>query len=163
MRNDGDLVVLYAIGETLDRFGATESLRSWLDDADPRLRQGGCLASGAVSWRRDLEGDLLARCRDRDWDVREAAWPALERLRLQRDAESLVEAIQQEREPATRWALLDAVLELGYQGVVEISHPEWARRLWQADLPHPLRQRARARLRERSKELVKELSDRKRP
>lgn len=164
MRADKDLVLIYSIGEALDQTSNQLLPLQWLNDPDPRLRQGTCLAAESMRWSANLDDALYALRRDEDWYAREAAWAALEQLRLQREVDRLVAAFRAETDRARRWSLLDAALDLGYPGVVDgYGRFGWFAVLMETEgLPYSMRKYALKRLKERREELIKKLEKRER-
>ncbi len=163
LRKSNDYSLIYAIGEALDRTAQQSMLLGWLEDSDPKLREGACFASEAMRWSDNLDNALFALRRAEDWDVWEAAWAALEKLRLQREVDRLVEAFHEETNRARRWALLDAVLDLGYPGIVDgYGRFGWFNQLNRERLPYSMAKYALEKLKKRREELTKKLQDRKR-
>jgi hypothetical protein len=164
LRKEADLVLLAAIGEALDRTSNRELLLRWLGDPDPRLRQGACLAAEAMRWSQSLDDALFALRRDEDWDTREAAWQALEAVRLQKEVDRLVVAFRTETDRARRWSLLDAVLDLGYPGVVGgYGRFGWFLTLQETEgLSSSVLKYAIGQLKKHREKLVKELEERER-
>lgn len=164
LKKDADFVLLAAIGEALDQTSNRQLLLQWLGDPDPRLRQGACFAAEAMRWSQDLDDALFAIRRDEDWDTREAAWQALEGIRLQKEVDRLVAAFRAETDRARRWSLLDAALDLGYPGVVRgYGRFGWFLALQETEgLPYSMREYALKRLEKRREELVKELEKQER-
>lgn len=164
LKKDADFVLLAAIGEALDQTSNRHLLLQWLSDPGPRLRQGACFAAEAMRWSQDLDDALFALRRDEDWDTREAAWQALEAVRLQKEVDRLVAALQAETDRARRWSLLDAALDLGYPGVVRgYGRFGWFLALQETEgLPYSMRKYALKRLEKRREAVVKELERRER-
>lgn len=164
LKKDADFVLLAAIGEALDQTSNRRFLLQWLGDPDPRLRQGACFAAESMRWSQDLDDALFALRRDEDWDTREAAWQALEAVRLQKEVNRLVAAFRVETDRARRWSLLDAALDLGHPGVVRgYGRFGWFLALQETEgLPYSMREYARERLEKRREALVKELEKRER-
>lgn len=164
LREEDDFVLICSIGEALDRGSKRSPLLRWLGDPDPKLREGACIAAEAMRWSADLDEALFALRRDEDWDTREAAWEALEKVRLQKEVDRLVEAFQAETDRARRWCLLDAALDLGYPGVVRgYGRFGWFSALQETEsLPYSMRKHALKRLEKHREELIKTLEKRKR-
>jgi len=157
-----DFLLIAAIGESLDRYGATEPMRVWLDDPDHRVREGACFALEAIQWTEELASMALPRFRDRNWDVRVAARTAYEALHLSRETARLAEAVAQEAVLRRRWILADATLTIGYPGVVagHGAH-SWFGRMCDGQ-PYALRRHALDKLEEKRKKLISELGKRER-
>jgi hypothetical protein len=162
LRKSEDFNLIYAIGEALDRTAQRPMLLQWLGNPDPKLREGACFAAEAMRWGGDLDQALFALRRAKEWDVWEAAWAALEKLRLQKEVDNLVEAFHQETNRARCWCLLDAALDLGHPGVVAgYGRFGWFAELNRERLPYVMRKYALERLEKRREDLVKKLKDRK--
>jgi hypothetical protein len=163
LREEDDFVLICSIGEALDRASNRSPLLRWLGDPDPKLREGACIAAEAMRWSADLDEALFALRRDEDWDTREAAWEALEKVRLQKEVDRLVAAFQAETDRARRWCLLDAALDLGYPGVVRgYGRFGWFSALQETEsLPYSMRKHALKRLEKHREELLKTLEKRK--
>jgi hypothetical protein len=164
LKKDADFVLLAAIGEALDQTSNRRLLLQWLGDPDPRLRQGACIAAELMRWSQDLDDALFVLRRDEDWDTREAAWQALEAVRLQKEVDRLVAEFQVETGRARRWSLLDAALDLGHPGVVRgYGRFGWFLALQETEgLSYSMRKYGLERLEKRREALVKELEKRER-
>jgi hypothetical protein len=157
-----DFLLFAAIGEALDRAGLVTKITEWLRSPGPALRQGACFAAEAIRWTEELERALEGCIRDEDWDVREAAKDALEAIRTHHKVGPLVEALRGEGDPARRWALVDAALEIGYPGVVSrYGRDRWFGEMY-AIVPPALQRHALKQLEKRRKELREALQKKKR-
>jgi hypothetical protein len=163
LKKSDDFNLLYATGEALDRTGQQFILLGWLRDSAPKLCEGACFAAEAMRWSSDLDDALFALRRAEDWNVREAAWGSLEKVRLQKEVDRLVEAFLREEDRPCRWALLDSALALGHPGVIEgYGQFGWFAELNSKPLTYSMKKYALESLDRRRQELIKELEYRKR-
>ncbi|NJL26497.1 MAG: hypothetical protein HC897_00800 [Thermoanaerobaculia bacterium] len=154
-----EVIALAAVGEHLQTIGQTTLMTEWLGDPLARVREGACIASEFCPWDDELAEGLRALLYDNDWDVRNAANVALNRLWHAREIERIVDALLIEPEAARRWCLLDIALEDGHPGLWE--RPSWVARLY-ATLPLAMRQRLGEELEKRRKSVRDELKKRTR-
>lgn len=154
------LVRLYTLGEALREKKQVESLHLWLQDEDPRVREGACLASCAQAYDSQLEEKLKMCCLDRDEDVRDAAQRAFANLSSDREVARLIGRLRTEPRSGRRWALIDAALAIGYPGV----RPGFGQVSWFSQLvagrPYYEFRYATKRLKEKRKKLTAELEER---
>jgi len=162
VRDDDEVPLLTAIGESLQAQHQGAVLLDWLHDPSPRVCEGACIAAEVFSPSADLQQTLQKLLYDNNWDVRTAANEALDRIWHTREVELLVETILAETDATRRWCLLDVVLAAGYPGLW-CGQPWVAKLLEGSPLPLAMRQRVRARLAERRKEVRDEIEKRTRP
>lgn len=157
-----DFLLIATIGEALDRRSPAKTLEAWLADRDSRIRQGACFILESLRWSQELEGLVLPRLEDRDWDVRAAARAAFEDLRLSKETVRLAEEVPREKELSRRWSLVDSALAIGYPGVVAgYGAHSWFGPMIQGQ-PYVLRGYALSKLEEKRKKLRDTLAKRER-
>jgi hypothetical protein len=161
VRDEESVVLLTIIGENLQAAKLEASLIEWLGDSDSHLREGACIAAQVFAWSEALDRALQGLLYDLDWDVRNAANTALDRLWHAREVDRLVDTLLAESDRTRRWCLLDVALGAGYPGL-QRQQP-WVTKLFQGSLPLIMRQRITARLEERTKEVRSETAKRERP
>lgn len=157
-----DFLLMFAIGEALDKRNPAEALQVWLEESDPRIRQGACFVMETLQWTAELEALARPRVHDRSWDVRVAARAAYEALLLSRETGRLIDAVAGEGDLSRRWNLVDAALAIGYPGVVS-GHGaySWFGRMLEGQ-PYALQRQALSRLDEARKRLRDDLAKRER-
>ncbi len=159
LQEEGRVPFVMVIGESLHASGHHELPKEWLEAPSPALREGACIAAEAFPWSDDLAQSLRALLYDSDWEVRNAANRALDRLWQARETDGVVDALLEESDPARRWRLLELALEGGYPGLRH-SQP-WITKLHE-NLTLAKRYRISDRLEKRRRDLRQELKKRRR-
>jgi hypothetical protein len=161
VRDDESMVMLMVLGENLQAANLQAQLIGWLHDPEARVREGACVAAEAFAWSDTLAAALQEHLYDPDWDVRNAANAALDRLWHAREVDRLVDALLAESDMTRRWCLLNVALGAGYPGLRR--RQPWVMKLFEGSLPLIMRQRISSRLAKRSKEVRSAIEKRERP
>lgn len=117
LREAPTLTRLFMVGEALRTAEQAESLDQWLGATDWQLREGACYALCATPCTPSRAAAVRRALDDPEESVREAAQLASEYLDKDREASALSEALSNEVDRARQWALVDAILSLGYPGL----------------------------------------------
>ncbi len=154
---DRDVVRLHALGEALRAQKQHQILLYWLQDENPRVREGACYAACAQAYDLQLEHTVIRCCLDPEEDVRTAAQAAFDHLWRDREVGRLIDRLHSESRSGRRWALLDSALAIGYPGV----RPGFGQISWFSELisgrPYYEVDYSINRLKERRKKVVEEL------
>jgi hypothetical protein len=159
LQEEQQVPLMMVIGESLYASGHPEILKEWLEDPSPALREGACIAAEALPWSDDLARGLRSLLYDPEWDVRNAANRALDRLWQAHETDGVVGALVAESDPARSWRLLELALEGGYPGLRD--SPPWVTKLHE-NLTVAMRYRVSERLERRRTGLLQKLEKRRR-
>jgi hypothetical protein len=108
--------VAFSIGRELERLGASSTISKWISDSSPGRRLAACRLARFLERSDDLSEKIRELADDPDNRVALAASDAFDELRNSRIASELAQAFATERDPAHRWTLLDALIDIGDPG-----------------------------------------------
>jgi hypothetical protein len=150
--------VAFSIGRELYQLGASSTLSKWITDPSVARRLAACRLARFLEWSDDLSEKIRELADDPDNQVALAASDAFDQLRNSRTAKELVEAFATELDPVHRWALLDALIEIGDPGD-ENSGVPWLPRVSDGITP-AMSEHIKERIKKRRESLRKELDER---
>lgn len=152
-QNELSTSVTWAISRALALVDYSARLRDLLASADAMARRAACRLAGRLPADDWLVAEMKARLEDTDNSVATAARESLTLLEDTIAVGRLVDAIRSETDVPHRWALLDALLDIGDPGDIHQPWPDWANSINEC-LPIAMRFYLGERLAQRRKEVL---------